>query len=288
MKHSELIPELLVNEHCACGENPLWDDARGVLYWCDIPAGKVFEWDAIAGEHRLIFQGPEMGAFTLQSDGSLLLLFTGSAAHLNPESGELIVLKEDIVSNTGRFNDCIATPLGDVYAGTVDWEQKTRGALFRLDLQGQATSICSGTACSNGLGWTPDGNGLYWSDSTARTVTLFDYDRQSGALSNRRAWLHTPTLTPDGLTTDSEGGVWVTFFDGAMLRHYAPDARLIGQIEVPAQHVTSCIFGGADLDELFITTAGGKAGSQTLDGALFRVKTNVRGMREHRSRVLLG
>ena len=288
MQQSELIPELLVNEHCGCGENPLWDDARGVLYWCDIPAGKVFEWDAISGEHRQIFQGPEMGAFTLQQDGSLLLLFTGSAARLDPATGEIIVLKENIVRDTGRFNDCIATPLGDVYAGTIDFEQSTRGALFRLDLRGNATSICSGTACSNGLGWTPDGNGLYWSDTTAKTIYLFDYDRQSGSVSNRREWLHTPDLMPDGLTTDSEGGVWICFFNGGMLRHYAPNARLIQQIELPAQNVTSCIFGGADLDELFVTTAGGKAESGTLDGALFRLKPGARGMREHRSKVLIG
>ena len=285
--NSELLAEMLVNEHCGTGENPLWDDARGVLYWCDIPAGKVFEWDAIAGEHRLIFQGPEMGAFTLQQDGSLLLLFTGSAARLDPETGELIVLKEGIVSETGRFNDCIATPRGDVYSGTVDWKERTRGALFRLDLEGQATSICGGTACSNGLGWTPDGDGLYWADSTAKTVYLFDYDRETGAISNRREWLHTPTLTPDGLTTDSEGGVWVCFYDGGMVRHYDADAQLVQQVEIPAEHVTSCIFGGADLDELFVTTAGGKPESHTLDGALFRLQPGVRGLSEHRSKVLL-
>ena len=122
---TELVPEMLVNQHCGCGENPLWDDARGVLYWCDIPAGKVFEWDAVSGDHHLLFQGPEMGAFTLQQDGSLLLLYSPVAPDIsNPESGEFIVLKEGIVGNTGRFNDCIATPRGDVYAGTVDWEQK--------------------------------------------------------------------------------------------------------------------------------------------------------------------
>ncbi len=288
MKQPELIPELLVNEHCGCGENPLWDDARGVLYWCDIPAGKVFEWNAVSGENRLLFQGPEMGAFTLQDDGSLLLLFTGSAARLDPASGKIIVLKENIVGDTGRFNDCIATPLGDVYVGTVDWDQKTRGALFRLDMAGNATSICSGTACSNGLGWTPDGSGLYWADSTAKTVYLFDYDAHSGALSNRREWLQTPALTPDGLTTDSDGGVWIAFFDGGIVRHYAPDASLIQQIEFPTKNVTSCIFGGADLDELFVTTAGGKAESQGVAGALFRLKPNAKGMPEHRSRVLLG
>ena len=288
MLQTELIPELLVNEHCSCAENPLWDDARGVLYWCDIDDGEVYEWNAISGEHRLIFQGPEMGAFTLQSDGSLLLLFTGSAARLDPETGEIIVLKENIVSNTGRFNDCIATPLGDIYAGTVDWETHTRGGLFHLSLAGEATEICSGTGCSNGLGWTPDGTGLYWADTDAKKVYLFDYDRQSGLVSNRREWLHTPTLAPDGLTTDSQGGVWICYYGGGCLRHYAPDATLIQQIEFPVPYVTSCIFGGADRDELFVTTARGNPDSQTLDGAVFRLKPIANGLTEHRSNVLLG
>ena len=284
----ELIPELLVNEHCACAENPLWDDKRGVLYWCDIDDGEVYEWDAVANEHRLIFQGPEMGSFSMQQDGSLLLLFTGSAARLDPVSGELIVLKENIVSDTGRFNDCIAAPNGELFAGTVDWEKHTRGGLFHLNEAGEATEICRGTGCSNGLGWTPDGGRLYWADSDAKTVYLFDYDAPSGQLSNRREWLHTPGLTPDGLTTDAQGGVWICYYDGGCVRHYAPDASLIQQIEFPVRHITSCIFGGAELDELFITTARGKPESQTLDGAVFRLKTPVKGMPRLRSKVLLG
>ncbi len=283
----ELIPEVLVNEHCSCAENPLWDDARGVLYWCDIDDGELYQWDAVAGEHRQIFQGPEMGAFALQRDGSLLLLYVGSAARLDPESGELIVLKEGIVSDTGRFNDCIAAPNGELFTGTVDWEQGTRGGLFHLDLAGNATEIFRGTACSNGLGWTPDGGGLYWADSTAKTVYLFDYNAQSGQVSNRREWLHTPGLTPDGLTTDSEGGVWVCYYDGGCVRHYAPDATLIQQIEFPVKHITSCIFGGADGDELYVTTARGNPNSQTLDGAVFRLTPGVKGTPRLRSRVLI-
>ena len=288
MKQPELIPELLVNEHCACAENPLWDDARGVRYWCDIDDGEVYEWDAISGEHRLIFQGPEMGSFSLQRDGSLLLLFTGSAARLDPVSGELIVLKENMVSDTGRFNDCIAAPNGELFAGTVDWETHTRGGLFHLDLNGNATEICRGTGCSNGLGWTPDGQSLYWADTDARIVYLFDYDRQSGQVSNRREWLHTPTLGPDGLTVDSEGGIWICYYGGGCVRHYDAGAQLIQQIEFPVPYITSCIFGGADLDELFVTTARGNPTSQTLDGAVFRLQPGVKGQTRLRSKVLMG
>jgi D-xylonolactonase len=198
-------PELLANEHCGCGENPLWDDARGVLYWCDIPPGKIYQWKP-DGSHRTVADlGRECGAFTLQENGDLLLFFSGAASILNPQTGALTPLQSGIVHDTGRFNDCIATPDGRIFAGTVDWEKQTRGGLFGLDLQLNAHEITRGTACSNGMAWTPDNRGLYWSDSTAKTVYLFDYDAHSGTLSNQRAWLETPDFTPDGLTIDRDG-----------------------------------------------------------------------------------
>jgi D-xylonolactonase len=242
---SNYQPEILVNEHCECGENPLYDEARGILYWCDIPAGKVFALDVQSGAHRLVHQGAEMGAFTLQSDGNLLIFPGNDALILNVESGEATPVKTEVVSDTGRFNDCIVAPDSRIFAGTVDWEKQTRGALFDLGFDLSARSICSGTACSNGMAFTPDLRGLYWSDSTAKTIYLFDYDAKSGALSNRRAWLHTPETTPDGLTIDSDGNLWIAFFGGACVRHYDANASLLQQVDLP--HLTSLPASSAGL-----------------------------------------
>jgi D-xylonolactonase len=280
-------PELLVNEHCGCGENPLYDDERHILYWCDIPAGKIFALDLASGKHKTIYADREIGAFTLQNDGKLLLLWSGDAGLLDPISGEVTPLKSGIVSDTGRFNDCIADPHGRVFTGTVDWETQIKGGLFRLDTDLNATPICAGTACANGLAFTPDMRGLYWSDSTAKTVYLFDYDETSSALSNRRAWLETAGLTPDGLTIDADGNLWIAFFDGGFLRHYDSKAQLISEVDIPSRNVTSCIFGGPDLKDLYITTAGGKADSQTTDGALFRLRVEVGGRKEFRSQIAI-
>ncbi len=289
---SDLNPEILVNEHCGCGENPLYDEARGTLYWCDIPAGKVFALDVQSGAHRLVHQGAEMGAFTLQSDGNLLIFPGHDALILNPQNGETTPLKTEIVSDTGRFNDCIAAPDGRIFAGTVDWDQKRRGALFDLGFGLEATKICSGTACSNGIAFTPDLRGLYWADSTAKTVYLFDYDAQNGALSNRRAFLQTPDLTPDdltpdGLTIDRDGDLWIAFYDGGCVRHYDARARLVAQVDLPTKNITSCIFGGPNFADLFITSAGGKADDDSPAGALFRITPEVGGKAEFRSTVNL-
>jgi D-xylono/L-arabinono-1,4-lactonase len=282
-----MTPELLVNTHDSTGENPLWDEKRAVLYWVDIPHGEIYEYTPATGAHRLLHRGQECGAFALQSDGNLLLLYSGTAGLLNPVTGELTHLKSDVVSDTGRFNDCLADPKGRLFAGTVDWEQQTRGALFRLDHDLNATTVFQGTACSNGMAFAPGLKQLYWADSTAKTVSLFDYDEESGELSNKRVWLSTPGETPDGLTIDSDGNLWIAFFDTACVRHYSPQAELLQQVDVSAKHVTSCHFGGAQRDELYITTAGGKDGADNTDGALFRLKLPVGGGPEFPSRVLV-
>lgn len=282
-----MTPELLVNTHDSTGENPLWDAKRGVLYWCDIPHGEIYEYNPTTGAHRCLHKGQECGAFSLQSDGNLLLLYSGTAGLLNPVTGELTHLKSDIVSDTGRFNDCLADPKGRLFAGTVDWEKKTRGALFRLDHELNATKICDGTACSNGMAFTPDLNHLYWTDSTAKTVYLFDYDAETGELSNRRVWLSTPDMTPDGLTIDRDGNLWIAFYDKGCIRHYSAQAELLKHVDVASKHVTSCYFGGANRDELYITTAGGKDGADDTTGALFRLKVPVGAGQEFESKILL-
>ena len=280
--------ELVANQHNGCGENPLWDEERGLLFWCDIPSGRIWAFDPKNGSHRLVANlGRECGAFSLEESGDLLLLFVGEAALLNVESGEVKALNKGFLTDCERFNDCIAAPDGSVFSGTVDWTVKTRGGLFHLHRGFHTHRITGGTECSNGLGWTPDGRGLYWADSSARQTWKFDFDAQSGELSNQTLWLHTPETTPDGLTTDTDGGVWIAFFDGPFVRHYDKDANLLEQIDFPAKHITSCIFGGENLDELYVTTGGGREGDapDNPNGALFRFKPGARGMSEFRSKM---
>ncbi|RYX83800.1 SMP-30/gluconolactonase/LRE family protein [bacterium] len=281
-----MTPEFLVGEHNGTGENPLWDEQRGLLFWCNIPKGQIFSFDPKTNSHKLIVElGQECGAFSLEESGNLLLLFTGDAALLNPETGEVTPIKNGFLGDTGRFNDCISTPNGSVFAGTVDWEKRTRGGLFHLHAGFENHKIVGGTECSNGLGWTADKLGLYWADSPARKTWRFDFDPETNELSNQTLWLHTPDCVPDGLTTDSDGHVWIAFFDGAFIRRYDSGANFIEQIDFPAKHVTSCIFGGEDMTELYVTTGGGKDDDapDNPNGALYRLKTNSQGMKEYRS-----
>jgi sugar lactone lactonase YvrE len=133
---------------------------------------------------------------------------------------------------------------------------------------------------SNGIGWSPDDRLMYYTDSQEHRVDVFDYDPATGAIDGRRTFaaVGQGDVVPDGLTVDADGGVWVAVWGGyAVLRH-DPGGQLLESLELPAARVTSCVFGGPDLDQLYITTAAGPGESA---GALFVCEPGVTGQPSH-------
>ena len=292
--------EPVANYHCACGENPLWDDRRQVALWCDIPTGRLFRYDPAAGTHECFYQAGDpnrpygrlgspdcVGGFTLQDDGRLLLFGAGRVWMIDDAGNEQDVCRLDD-PGIPRFNDVIADPAGRVLAGTMG-KAKDSGGLFRLDRDGTLTCLFRGTGCSNGLGFTPDRAQVYWTDSTARRIWVFDYDAARGELANRRLFHACPPeeKTPDGLTVDAEGNIWTARWDGFCIRVMSPQGQQIEKIDFPVGKVSSCIFGGGDWSDLYVTTAGGSPDSPAADGTLYRVRTSARGLPEFRSKVML-
>jgi len=275
----------LINLHCEIGENPFWnpDDAR--LYWTDITGGKLYRYDFALARHEMIYaQGP-VGGFTLQANGDLLLFRTADIAVLDRKGSVRVVAKfQD--GRMDRFNDVIADPEGRVFAGTIG-PANDSAALYRMDRDGTMRLLFRGTACSNGMGFSPDLKTFYWTCSTSRRIDAFDYDRATGDLSNRRVFYQATgdEGIPDGMTVDREGHIWSAHWDGYALVHHAPDSTVLERIKFPVAKVASVVFGGPDYDQMFITTAGGTAGSGTLDGALFQIGGKARGVPEFRSRI---
>jgi len=277
--------EMIANEHCGCGENPLWDEMHQCLYWTDIPAGRLFRLDAVSGEWLRIYDGSLVGGFTLQEDGNLLL-FRDHDIALREDGAEVKVLLADFDQETGRFNDVIADPRGRVFAGTMG--EDGSGGVYRVGANLEVAKVQSGTNCSNGQDFSLDLKTYYWSDSTARRIYQFDYDVETGEIAGRKVLLEVPQEwgINDGLTLDSEGCLWVAFYGESAVRRIAPDGAVIETIKMPVSDVTSLIFGGSDWDELFITSAGGKDGSNTQDGALFRMRPGITGRASFRSKVM--
>lgn len=276
--------ETVANEHCGCGENPLWDEINRYLYWTDIPNGRLFRLDATSGEWLRIYDGELVGGFTLQEDGSLLLFRDHNIA-LRDDASNVKVLLSGFDAEAGRFNDVIADPQGRVFAGTMG--QDLKGGVYRVEADLTVTKVASETNCSNGQDFSLDLKTYYWSESTAKKIYSFDYDINSGDIANRKVLFDVPDDwgINDGLTIDTEGCLWVAFHGGSAVRRFSPEGEVMETIKTPATNVTSVIFGGEELDELYITSAGGEDGSETLEGALFRVRPGVRGRNSFRSKI---
>jgi len=285
-----MTPEIVADYACETGENPLWHPDENRLYWVDIPNGRIFRHDPAAGTHELCHEGDPVGGFTVQADGALLLFMARGAVRTWRDGRMQTVIEEVPAERKSRFNDVIADPAGRVFCGTMPSGGQL-GRLYRLDTDGALTELLDGIGCSNGLGFTPDRKGLYYTDSPKREIYLFDYDEATGGISNRRVFARVPDAAgegvPDGLTVDAEGFVWSARWDGACLVRYRPDGSEDRRIAFPVAKVSSAIFGGEDYRDLYVTTAGGnkKSADGPAAGALFRLRPGVAGTPEFRSRI---
>jgi sugar lactone lactonase YvrE len=234
----------------------------------------------------------------LAQDGSVSRRHVGSvAAALRPKrgGGAVIAVERGFVIEdadgsltplpdlwtTGevRMNDGGCDPDGRFYCGSMAYDRREgAAALYRLDPDGRVDVALERLTISNGLDWSPDGTLAYHNDTATQTIAVYRYDREAG-LTDRRV-LARLEHRPDGLTVDAEGGVWTALSDGGAVRRYTPEGELDAVIELQARKVTACAFGGAGLDELFITTSreGLQPDDDPLAGALFRAVPGVRGL----------
>lgn len=284
-------PELIADYQCVTGEGPLWHPDEQRLYWVDIPQGRLFRYDPATGAHEQCLQLPDaLGGFTVQADGALLLFMARGAVKLW-RNGELSTVIEEIpAERASRFNDVIADPDGRVFCGTMPSPDHL-GRLYRLDTDGTLTELLDGIGCSNGMGFTLGRKQMYYTDTTARQIYLFDYDEATGAITNQRVFVQTASGdgegSPDGMTVDAEGYVWSARWGGRCVVRYAPDGSEVQRISFPANQVSCATFGGPDYSDMYVTTAGGhdKAVNGSGAGALFRVNLGIQGMPEFRSRI---
>ena len=283
-------PKLVADYQCETGEGPLWHPMEKLVYWLDIPRGRMFRFNPVTGEHEQCYEGEVVGGFTIQRDGALLLFMARGAVE-TWRDGRLDYMIEELPGEReSRFNDVAADPAGRVFCGTMPTANRL-GRLYRLDLDGSMTSVLEDVDISNGIGFTPDRTQMYYTESRARKIYLFDYDQKTGVITNRRVFVETPHdgTIPDGMAVDSEGYVWSARWDGSSLYRYSPQGVEERRIAFPARKVSSVTFGGDDLTDMYVTTAGGQNKAQEGPGAggLFRLNLGIRGQPEYLSRVRL-
>lgn len=278
--------ELIFDAKATLGEGPVWDAKSQTLYWIDILEKRIF-----AGEKVIAQLDKYIGCFSLRPNGTLLTALSGGdgssfLVDLQPDSSQQSVLAAVTESATNRFNDGKCDPAGRFLVGTMAMnESDPTGSFYSFDGK-QVTKLFGGVTISNGLTWSPDHKTFYYIDTPTRKVQAFDYDLATGQIANPRVAIRiADTLGwPDGMTSDTDGNLWIALWGGAQITKWNPQTGgLLEQIPVPALQTSSCIFGGKNMNELYITSArkgmnGENLKKYPLSGGLFKVETKVTGM----------
>lgn len=280
--------EVVLEAKATIGEGPVWDDVSGELVWVDIPVRSVHRLDPSSGRDAAIDVGSPVGAAAPREGGGLVLALEAGFA-VTPGAGSQVELVAPVGADdpTIRFNDGAVDPDGRFWAGTMAYDETPgAGALYRLDAAHRAARVLDGVTISNGIGWSPEGTTMFYIDSPTHGVDAFAYDRESGAIRDRRRVADVPDVIgmPDGLVVDVEGGLWVALHGGSAVHRYRPGGTLDTIVDLPTSNVTSCCFGGPTLEDLFVTSARDglddqQLASEPLAGAVFTCRPGVAGLR---------
>ncbi|MDF2959815.1 MAG: putative Membrane Associated Protein [Paenibacillus sp.] len=287
----QLQLELIHDAKAALGEGPCWDHRSGTLYWVDIAGKRVHVFNPQTKENRIIQLEQMVGVAVPRESGGMIAGLENGIYVLDLET-EQLTLVEDPESGleNNRFNDGKCDAAGRFWAGTMSTKgQKEAGSLYCLEPGGTIRKVVEGVTTSNGIGWSPDGRTMYYIDTPTKLVVAYPYDEETGRLGDVRTAVSIPAGegSPDGMTVDAEGMLWVAHWGGWQVSRWNPHTgEKLTAVPVPAAQVTSCAFGGPSLDELYITTARIGQSEEALlkqphAGGVFRYKPGITGMPVH-------
>lgn len=285
--NKEIQVELVIDAKATLGEGPHWNGGTGELYWVDIEGMALHIYEKATGKLETHRFEQKVSAVIPSKEGRLVLTMQDGIYTYNPASRTLEVMasiESDMPGN--RFNDAKCDPRGRLWAGTLDMSFTSySGSLYVLEAGKEPRRVLTEVGCSNGLAWDERKSAMYFIDTMKKEVYRFSWDAVSGMIRGRELVMEWPTGVgaPDGMTIDSEGMLWIAHWGGGRVSRWNPDtAQLLSEIHVPALNVTSCVFGGEALDELYITTA--RTGTSPSDlakyphaGGVFMTKPGVKG-----------
>ncbi|MGB5275497.1 MAG: SMP-30/gluconolactonase/LRE family protein [Flavobacteriaceae bacterium] len=279
--------ELLFDAKATLGEGPVWDWKRQLLFWVDIEGKQLHCHHPENGKNTNWSFDEMVGAAVPMNNGNLLMALESGMAEFDMESGKLTAL--GLLENSDpemRFNDGKVSPNGHFWIGSMHKKFHPKsGNLYRVHKNRHSAVLIPETAISNGMAWTSDRKTFYYIDSPTFQVMAFDFDASTDTLSNQRVAFTVPNDygSPDGMCIDVENKLWIGHWGGNQVLRWDPDTgNVLECVRVEAPHVTSCCFGGKQLDSLYITTArSGLNKAQLkqfpLSGGLFVYRPKVAG-----------
>jgi sugar lactone lactonase YvrE/DNA-binding IclR family transcriptional regulator len=262
--------ECVVPARSLLGEGPIWSTRDSALYWVDILTPSV-HCHRGPGLNTSTPLGSMVSVAVPKTSGGLLLATpSGLMGWPAPQEPLEWFSHPDSERANNRYNDGKCDRRGRLWVGSMDMgATANRGSLFKVEADGQFTRMESGLTVANGLGWSPDNRLMYFTDSFRRTIYQYEFDLDAGTLSNRRPLivLGPEEGSPDGLTVDQDGCLWVALWDAWSVVRFNPQGREVMRVRLPVPRPTSCCFGGSQLDTLYVTSASVRLSAQSLQAA---------------------
>lgn len=281
--------EVVVDAKCEVGEGPVWHAEERVLYWVDVNGFRIHRFDPASKDHTVAQFDQHICTVVPREQGGFALAVRDGFALTDGFGPPLRLIAPVEGGLNTRMNDGKVDPGGRFFAGTMGFDAAPEvGSLYRLDPDLTVERVVSEVTISNGIAWSSDSSTMYYIDTPTSGVDAFDYDLDTGALSNRRRAItfDIDKGLPDGMSIDDEGYLWIAFWGGSAVRRYSTDGNLDAEIKMPVSQPSSCAFGGEDLTDLYVTSARDGLTEEALRdqpeaGALFRARPGVRGTQSH-------
>ncbi len=273
------------------GEGAIWNHQSNELYWIDIEGKTLHIYNPNTNKNRSFPTATHIGTVVPKNRDEALIALVDGTHIINLNNGEthLFTDMKEALTNC-RLNDGKCDPAGRLWVGSMNWQQeKGKAKLFTVTSDTSFTTKIDSVTISNGIVWTKDKKTMYYIDTPTSQIKAYDYDNATGEISNGRITVEIPEDFgyPDGMTIDEEDMVWVGMWNGnAVIRFNPKTGEVLQKIEVPAHNVTSCAFGGDNLDILYITSASldmtdEEKEKYPLAGSVFKVTPGVKGVKSH-------
>jgi L-arabinonolactonase len=279
--------ELIVdckNEH---GEGVFWNPSDGLVWWTDIHGCALWSFDPVTSKNASFPMSERVCCFAPRASGGLIVAYADRVVLFDPvTTGETLVTWFEPDKVETRLNDGRTDRQGRLVVGGMnEVSGKPDSSVICIDTDLDVRTIIDQVSCANSTCFSPDGTTMFFADTPDREIVAYDYDIDSGSVSNRRlhaSFADEPGL-PDGSCVDAEGGVWNAEWEGHRVVRVAPNGTIDRVIDVPVWKPTCCAFGGPDLDTLFITTSRLMSDEKALtkepsSGGLFALKPGIRGV----------
>ena len=282
------------------GEGITFSKKDQTLYWLDINNTSKLHRFNLNNQQKDIFEIPEIVTATSIKSENEIILVSNNGINLfdtNNKKFQRILNIENKFLHT-RSNDGASDVMGRLWFGTMqnnfdkDGEsipiKENVGKLYRVDKDNIITIVEDNIGIPNTFVWSPDNKNFYFTDTLDGNIMKYDYDVETGNLSNKQFFANFDRGFPDGSTMDTDGCLWNCRWGGSCVVRYTPSGEVDQVIEMPVENITNCVFGGKDLKTLFITSANNPGKNQhELDGSLFSINLNYQGLEDHKSKIQL-